>query len=844
MTTPRIDGHADESVTADATREELARSNARLRVLSELSHHFSTSIDLSALLATIVRSVADLIGDGCSVVLLDERGEALTRAASAHRDAALDDAFKKVFEGVTIPKDLAKSVVATVARTGRPAYVPEVPPESMVERATDALKPLVRRLNIHSLLVVPLRGRAGILGALSLMRSGAGRSYTPDDLTLLGDVADRASLALQNAHLLEVTRAHSAELAEANAMLRQHAAVLEGISEAVVSFDAELRVRTWNRGAQEMFGWTFAEVLGKSMVELIAESEVDPSRDQILQQLRDEGTWSGERTQRNKQGAIVTAFITASALKDETGKVVVMMVIARDLEKQRETERATRQLASIVHSSTDAIVSETMAGVVQTWNRSAEQLFGYAAAEIIGRNVSCLLADEKREELERARLRARRGEHLPPLETVMLHRDGSRIDVSVTLSPILTTEGQPLGVSSIVRDIGERRKLEQQVIVSERLASVGMLAAGVAHEINNPLAYVRGNLELILRRVKESKGTSRPEDFAQLVDDARDGADRIARIVQGLQSFSRAERAPYVPLSLETVLETAVSLSQNELKHSARLTRDYRESPRVMGDEGRLVQVFVNLLVNAAHALKGSAPSDGNVRLCTRTDQQGRAIAEVTDSGSGIPESLREHVFDAFFTTKPVGTGTGLGLSISRNIIEAHGGEIGFESVIGKGTTFRVTMPAATARALTVPPHAPLEPESQSAVRGKVLVVDDEPMIGRYLAAVMSADHDVSSSTSASEVLERLRAGERFDMIVCDLMMPGLSGMGLYAALMSFAPEQAERMVFMTGGAFTAESKQFLDTVSNARLDKPFGAAKLRELSRALLVSRNAPRSS
>src|SRR5262249_32691471 len=151
--------------------------------------------------------------------------------------------------------------------------------------------------------------------------------------------------------------------------------------------------------------------------------------------------------------------------------------------------------------------------------------------EIIGRSVTCLVAEDKREELERARREARRGEHLPPLETAMLRSDGSRLDVSLTLSPILTASGQPLGASSIVRDISKRRQLEQQVVLSERLASVGMLAAGVAHEINNPLSYVRGNLELVLRRIKEAGAGANPAEFTQLVDDARDGADRIARIV-------------------------------------------------------------------------------------------------------------------------------------------------------------------------------------------------------------------------------------------------------------------------------------------------------------------------
>lgn len=836
MGTPRHQNQSGEP-DEESSHDELTSSNARLRVLAELSRQFSTSIDSPALLAVIVRAIAEQIGDGCSIVLFDEKGEGLARAASAHRDPALDAAFKAFFDGVTIPKDLAKSVVATVARTGTPAYAPDVPPESLVDRATDALKPLVRQLNIHSLLAVPVRGRESIVGTLSLLRSRPDCSYTRDDLVLLEDVADRAGLAIQNADLLELARARSAALAEANATLRQHAALLEGISEAVVSLDAVLRVRTWNRGAEEVFGWKFEEVLGRPLAELIGVVDVDPSREQILRQLQDAGVWAGERQQRRKDGSVVNVLLSASALTDEAGKLAGIMLIGRDLTRQQESESAIRQLASIVESSTDAILSGTLEGIVRTWNRGAQQLLGYEASEIIGRSIDCLVPEEKREEQRQIGAQIYRREHPPPFETVLLRKDGSRVDVSVTLSPILTREGTTIGVSSIVRDITKHRRLEQQVMLSERLASVGMLAAGVAHEINNPLAYVRGNLELVLRELKQSSSAAlalASGEFVQLIDGARDGADRIARIVQGLKTFSRAEHAPYSVLALQSVLEAAVSLTQNELRHSARLVRDYANTPPILGDEGRLVQVFVNLLVNAAHALKETEAHTGEIHLILHTDEQGRAVAEVRDTGNGIPESSRQHIFDAFFTTKPVGTGTGLGLSISHSIIEAHGGDISFESELGAGTTFRVTLPAPRAKAVSEKPPAAIEQEIRSARRAKILVVDDEPMIVRYLMVVLSTDHDVTTCTSAEQAMDVLRKGERFDAILCDLMMPGLTGMDLHAELKRLDPEQAERMIFITGGAFTAASRQFLETVANRRLDKPFTTAKVLELSRAL----------
>jgi len=261
------------------------------------------------------------------------------------------------------------------------------------------------------------------------------------------------------------------------------------------------------------------------------------------------------------------------------------------------------------------------------------------------------------------------------------------------------------------------------------------------------------------------------------------------------------------------------------------------------------VQVFVNLLVNAAHAMSEAdscsraeprASTNGEIRLTVSTDARGWAQIEVHDSGRGIPDSAREFVFDAFFTTKPVGAGTGLGLSISRNIIQAHGGEISFESTPGLGTTFRVALPPAPAEARPVPLHTAEEPMRASSRRARVIVVDDEPMIGKLLSAVLDKDHDVAVYDGGSELLQRVRTGERFDAIFCDLMMPGLTGMEIHAELERIAPEQAERMIFITGGAFTAASRAFLERVPNARLEKPFSTAKVRALSARLARAQRA----
>jgi CheY-like chemotaxis protein len=209
----------------------------------------------------------------------------------------------------------------------------------------------------------------------------------------------------------------------------------------------------------------------------------------------------------------------------------------------------------------------------------------------------------------------------------------------------------------------------------------------------------------------------------------------------------------------------------------------------------------------------------------------------VHDSGPGIPDSIRCRNFDPFFTTNPVGTGTGLGLSISNGIVSAHRGEIAVESDPWRGTTYRVILPAAVPEPLP-PARGPILTPVPAACRSKVLIVDDEPVIARVLSRILADEHDAVVALNGREVLDRIRAGEHFDVILCDLMMPDLSGMDLYSEIKGIAADLADRIIFVTGGAFTPSAAAFLDAVHNARFDKPFDAANVRALVRGIASTR------
>ena len=398
----------------------------------------------------------------------------------------------------------------------------------------------------------------------------------------------------------------------------------------------------------------------------------------------------------------------------------------------------------------------------------------------------------------------------------------------------------PLAVGREVREAELRaaqRKMSEQLAISERMASAGMLAAGVAHEINNPLAVIMVNLDLMTGllgqiapdvRAGVVRGLEgRLKEIDEPLRDAREAVERVRGIVRDVKLFSRSQDEERSAVDVRSVIESSIRMAWNEIRHRAQLIKEYGDVPMVDSNEARLGQILLNLLVNAAQAMPEGNADRNQIRVLTKTARSGRVVIEVRDTGVGIPKEILSRIFDPFFTTKPVGVGTGLGLSLCHRMVSDLGGEISVESEVGKGTTFRVTLPVATGE-----PRAriPSRPAEEPGRRARVLVVDDEAAIGRALARSLGRYHDVVTVTSGKEALARIASGERFDTILSDLMMPEVTGMEIYEELSQAAPDQAKRIIFMTGGTFTDRAREFLDNVPNARLEKPFEVANVLEL--------------
>jgi signal transduction histidine kinase len=397
-----------------------------------------------------------------------------------------------------------------------------------------------------------------------------------------------------------------------------------------------------------------------------------------------------------------------------------------------------------------------------------------------------------------------------------------------------------LGVSAL-RDRAERARMTAQLVQADRLVAMGTLAAGVGHEINNPLSFAASGLTTLSELI--AGGLREPERIPEALGIAREvsqGLERIRLTVRDLKLFSaRSDGEARRPLDVQAVLEATLRLAHNDIRHRARLVRAYGPTPPVSASEAQLGQVFLNLILHACASIPDGAADRNELRVVTGTDARGWAAVEVHDTGPGLSAEDRTRVFEPF-AGPPALRESGLGLAVCRSVVLSMGGEISAEAEPGRGTVFRVAFPASLARGAGGPaePSTPTPPPpgpAPGARRARVLVIDDEPLVARSVMRMLAREHDVALETSSAAALARIQAGERFDVVLCDVMMPQLSGPEFHAELLRSHPDQAKRVVFITGGAFTPGAASYLDEVGNRVLEKPFEAEDVRRLVLELL---------
>ena len=497
----------------------------------------------------------------------------------------------------------------------------------------------------------------------------------------------------------------------------------------------------------------------------------------------------------------------------------------REVAERRATEHAAL-LDALIASAPDYVAHLDLDGTIRLMNRP---LFEHPSTAVVGTNIFSYPAGDHAIALRKALAQIELTGEPQGFEASVFRPDGSQVWYSTRLGPV-KENGKVTGAVLVSRDVSDKKQTEMHLMLSDRMASVGTLAAGVAHEINNPLASVIANLDMALQDLVTLAETAKlPPDLSDEIKDARGAADRVREIVRDLKIFSRGDEDRHGPVDVEHVLESTLRMAWNELRHRAKVVKHYTKIPHVDAHESRLGQVFLNLIINAAHAIPAGNYDTNEIRISTSLDPHGRVVVDIADTGTGIPLDVRPRLFTPFFSTKPIGVGTGLGLAISHRIITQFGGTITFDTEVGKGTTFHITLKVAGGTPTSVPTQK-IWTRAPAARRGNVLVIDDEESLAQALRRFLSVEHNVTAVYRARDALDLLELGTRYDVILCDLMMPQITGMELYSEIVRLDPAQALRIVFLTGGAFTPSAREFLVSTMNRRIEKPFDLKEVRRL--------------
>jgi two-component system NtrC family sensor kinase len=483
--------------------------------------------------------------------------------------------------------------------------------------------------------------------------------------------------------------------------------ILDSLPYRIMVVGLDMTVERVNRTFLRDHGGTYEEIVGRPCYE-VRYGLTEPchqygrlcSITQRLDEIREKGLISTYQEYKDEKGETRFDVVTVAPIYDDKGEVVQILEASRDvtdrIRLERELERSSTFLEKVIQSTVDGIVVVDTKGKVLIFNQGMEQLTGYSSGEIInqGHLSSFYNIDVAKENMRKMRSdRYGPPGKLNPTSMTVRTKDGREIPVTLTAS-IITTDGKEVGSVGVFTDmrgvLKMRKELEDaniQLIQSQKIASIGRMAAGVAHEINNPLSAILIYTELLKERLKDN-----PEylkDLQEVIDQTL----RCKKIVSDLLEFSRKSAAKTSSFSMENLLTKSLDLLIHKASfHNIRVTKEIQEGmPAMVGDMSQLQQVFMNLFVNAADAMEGK----GNLTVRARFEKErSRFIIHVADTGRGIPEDLRDKVFDIFFTTKPVGKGTGLGLSISQNIIKIHGGNLYFECPPEGGTVFIIELPA------------------------------------------------------------------------------------------------------------------------------------------------------
>ncbi len=633
----------------------------------------------------------------------------------------------------------------------------------------------------------------------------------------------------------------------------------EAVPDAMVAVNPEGVIVQVNSQTERLFGYTQGELIGHRVEMLVPTDQREQHnlhRERFRQQpaTRRMGAAMDLRGRR-KDGSEFPVEISLSPVNTDDGMVVLSAI--RDISDRKRIEEELRRaheelaaskdrelldyqnrLALIVDSSQDAIIGKDLEGIITHWNKGAENMYGYTSEEMIGRSITMLAPQDRRDEIPGILERIRSGERVDYFESVRVRKDGQHLNVSISVSPIQDAKGGIVGASIIARDVTGQRRAEDLLRQAQKMEAVGRLAGGVAHDFNNILGIVTACCELLRSRVQLNGGS-------QYLDNIQEAARRGAALTRQLLAFSRRQLSVQPRLldlneSLKEVTKLLRPLMGDDVQI---IVRQGTDSAVVESDPAQLDQIVLNIAVNARDAM----PKGGKLILETSVQEFDAALAEqhppmkagryvllaISDNGVGMDAVTLSKIFDPFFTTKEVGKGTGLGLATVYGIVKHSGGHIWVYSELNRGTTFKIYLPAADHK-VGMAPKSGIEMLPPKADGKTVLLVEDDDLM-RTMTRQMLEDHGyrVVEADGAKQALERLRSNSSIDIALTDVVMRGMSGPELALQLINLSP--AIKVVYMSGytGELIAQGDGLNQEIT--LLEKPFTKAALLKTLHAAL---------
>ena len=603
-------------------------------------------------------------------------------------------------------------------------------------------------------------------------------------------------------------------------------AIIESSDDAIVSKSLEGVILSWNPAAERIFGYSAEEIVGTSIFRLIPPELHDEERDILSRVARAERIPHVETTRIRKDGTTFPIDLSVSPIRDASGNIIGASSFKRDITERRRAEEIAARLAAIVQSSADAIISKSLDGIILTWNTAAERMYGFRADEVVGRSSYSVVPPElEKEERDILRTVASGGlvEHY---ETIRARKDGSRIHISLSISPIRDLHGTVIGAASIQRDITERKRAEEAVRQASKMEAIGALAGGLAHDFNNQLHALSGFAHFVSR--DPGLGPAGRQDLQEI----QKLAERMASLTRQLLAFARQQVLSPETLDLNTAVEDTRPMLQRLIGSNVEIQLQLAQGPRwVRIDRAQLTQILLNLVVNGRDAM----PAGGRLIIRTDTlevspnhviDRLGRAVEpgafaelSVTDTGGGIAAEHLPHIFEPFYTTKEVGQGTGLGLATVEGIVSQSGGHIQVESGLGRGTSIRMLLPLTSE-----PEPKPLEgmPDRVPTRRlARIIVVDDEDAVRSVIARTLQGEgYEVLAARHGKEALSYIsQVGGVVDLVLTDLVMPTIGGQELTDHLARRYPNIS--VVWMSGHPREIASRDAHASHARAFLQKP-----------------------